>query len=104
VKGIEIYKEKPILYGCGDFLNDYEGIDGFEAFRGDLGLMYFPSFDPEKGVLTRFQLTPTRTRRFAVERAGAAEAEWLQRALTREGKQLGTRAELAGDGRMELRW
>ncbi len=25
-KGIEAYKGKPILYGCGDFLSDYEGI------------------------------------------------------------------------------
>ena len=40
-KGIEVYKNKLILYGCGDFLNDYEGIWGYESFRGDLGLMYF---------------------------------------------------------------
>jgi poly-gamma-glutamate synthesis protein (capsule biosynthesis protein) len=26
-KGIEVWKGKLILYGCGDFLNDYEGID-----------------------------------------------------------------------------
>ncbi len=31
VKGIEVYKGKLILYGCGDFLNDYEGISGHEA-------------------------------------------------------------------------
>ena len=29
-----------ILYGCGDFLNDYEGIGGYEEFRGDLTLLY----------------------------------------------------------------
>ncbi|MEO6562748.1 MAG: CapA family protein, partial [Nitrosospira sp.] len=38
VKGIEVYKEKLILYGCGDFLNDYEGISGHEAYRGNLVL------------------------------------------------------------------
>jgi len=32
-KGIEVYKGKPILFGCGDFLNDYEGISGYEDFR-----------------------------------------------------------------------
>jgi poly-gamma-glutamate synthesis protein (capsule biosynthesis protein) len=26
VKGLEVYKDKPIIYGAGDFLNDYEGI------------------------------------------------------------------------------
>jgi hypothetical protein len=28
---------KLILYGCGDVINDYEGISGHEQFRGDLG-------------------------------------------------------------------
>ena len=30
IKAIEVYKERLILYGCGDFLNDYEGIAGYE--------------------------------------------------------------------------
>jgi Bacterial capsule synthesis protein PGA_cap len=25
-KGVEVYRQMRILYGCGDFLNDYEGI------------------------------------------------------------------------------
>jgi poly-gamma-glutamate synthesis protein (capsule biosynthesis protein) len=41
-KGIEVYRERPILYGCGDLINDYEGIEGHEAFRPGLSLMYFP--------------------------------------------------------------
>lgn len=32
-KAIEVYKDKLILYGCGDLLNDYEGIGGYEEFR-----------------------------------------------------------------------
>jgi poly-gamma-glutamate synthesis protein (capsule biosynthesis protein) len=24
--GIEVYRNRPILYGCGDLINDYEGI------------------------------------------------------------------------------
>ncbi|KAH7717378.1 polyglutamate synthase [Aphelenchoides avenae] len=40
--GIEVYRDKPILYGCGDFLNDYEGISGHEEYRSELTLMYFP--------------------------------------------------------------
>ena len=45
IKGIEIYKGKPVIYGSGDFINDYEGIGGHEYFRGDLSLMYFVTFD-----------------------------------------------------------
>ena len=44
VKGIEVYKGKAILYGCGDFLTDYEGIQGYEEFRDDLVLMYFLTY------------------------------------------------------------
>ena len=35
-------RRKLILYGCGDFINDYEGISGNEEYRGDLALMYIP--------------------------------------------------------------
>jgi poly-gamma-glutamate capsule biosynthesis protein CapA/YwtB (metallophosphatase superfamily) len=32
-KGVEVYRERPILYGCGDLLNDYEGITDYERGR-----------------------------------------------------------------------
>lgn len=103
VKGIEVYRERPILYGCGDFLNDYEGIGGYEEYRGDLGLMYFPRLDPG-GRLLRFTLTPTRIRRLRVNRAAATEVRWLAEVLNREGKSLGTQTGIRADGRLELRW
>ncbi len=40
-KAIDVYRNRLVLYGCGDFLNDYEGIGGHESYRGDLALMYF---------------------------------------------------------------
>lgn len=30
-KAIEVHAGRPILYGCGDFINDYEGIAGYEG-------------------------------------------------------------------------
>src|SRR5262249_32251566 len=39
---IEIYRERLILYGCGDLINDYEGIGGHDLYRDDLRLLYFP--------------------------------------------------------------
>ena len=45
-RAIEIYRDRLILYGCGDFLNDYEGIRGYEPYRDDLALMYFAHLDP----------------------------------------------------------
>ncbi|MCZ6828873.1 MAG: CapA family protein, partial [Gammaproteobacteria bacterium] len=54
-KGIEIYKDRPIIYGCGDFINDYEGISGHEQYRGDLSLMYFVGVEPSTGKLNRLE-------------------------------------------------
>jgi hypothetical protein len=47
----------PILYGCGDFITDYEGIEGYEQFRGDLAIAYFPRFEKD-GTLLGFTLKP----------------------------------------------
>lgn len=104
VKGVEVYRNKPILYGCGDFLSDYEGIEGYEDFRDDLGLMYFVRMDPATDTLCRLEMTPTRLRRFRVNRATAEEAQWLEGVLTREGRQFGTRVSREGDNRLTLQW
>lgn len=103
-KGIEIYREKPILYGCGDFLNDYEGIRGHESYRPDLTLMYFPTLDATTGSCTRFAVTPTQIRRFRVNRAPDEGVRWLQETLNREGRQLGTRVERQPDDSLLLHW
>ena len=55
-KAIEIYRDKLILYGCGDFLNDYEGIAGYEQYRGDLVLMYLPRLAAAAGRLVELRL------------------------------------------------
>ena len=73
VKGIEVYRERLILYGCGDFFNDYEGIGGYEAFRGDLSLMYFPTLEPASGRLKALRMTPTQVRRFRLQRPQSGE-------------------------------
>ena len=51
VRPIEIYRDRLILYGCGDFIDDYEGILGYEKYRDDLTLMFFPSLSPQAGRL-----------------------------------------------------
>ena len=101
-KAIEIYRDRLILYGCGDFINDYEGISGREEFRGELGLMYLPELEAGTGQLLRLELVATRMKRFRVQRAPAADARWLCAVLDREGARFGTRARLMADGRIEL--
>ena len=103
-KGIEVHRGKLILYGCGDFLNDYEGIGGHESYRGELALMYFPRLAVDDGRLLELELRPTRTQRLRVNRAAAADGEWLYAMLNREGAALGTQVEWVADGRLRLRW
>lgn len=94
VKGIELYQDRPILYGCGDFLNDYEGIAGYENYRNDLGLMYFAGMDPETGKLVQLKMVPTRIKYFKVNRASKEEALWLADTLNRADKRFGTEIDL----------
>ncbi len=102
VRAIEVYKDKLILYGCGDFLNDYEGISGYEEFRADLSLMYFATMDPSTGKLLGLQMTPTRIRRFKVNLASKVETLWLKETLNREGTTFGTKVKMIGDNRLTL--
>jgi poly-gamma-glutamate synthesis protein (capsule biosynthesis protein) len=88
-KGVEVYKDRLILYGCGDLLNDYEGISGYEQFRDDLPLMYLADMDPGSGSLIRLELVPLRIRKFRLNSPSDAEVRWLVDRLGREFRQFG---------------
>jgi len=103
VKGIEIYQDRLILYGCGDFLTDYEGIGSYEYYRGDLGLMYFFSVGSATGKLVSLEMVPTQVRHFRVNRAPEADSLWLRDTLNREGKRFGTQVKIDEDGALTLK-
>jgi poly-gamma-glutamate synthesis protein (capsule biosynthesis protein) len=102
-RGIELYCGRAILYGCGDFLNDYEGIGGHESYRPELCLMYFAALDAADGTVRQLSLVPMRVRRFRLQRAVEEEARWLQRTLDRESRVFGTRVELGSAQELLLR-
>jgi poly-gamma-glutamate synthesis protein (capsule biosynthesis protein) len=104
VKGIEVYKGRLILYGCGDFVDDYEGISGQGEYRADLALAYFASLDDESGGLLGLEVAPFRQRLFRLERVHGEDAAWLCRVLNREGERLGTSVELGPGDVLTLRW
>jgi poly-gamma-glutamate capsule biosynthesis protein CapA/YwtB (metallophosphatase superfamily) len=104
VKAIEVFKDRLLLYGCGDFLTDYEGISGYEMFRGDLAQMYLIELDSGSGELIAARLVPMRIRRFRLERASAADAKWLCNLQNHLGKQFSTGATLEKDNSLILEW
>lgn len=99
---VEIYRDRLILYGCGDFVNDYEGIRGYEAFRGDLVAMYFADVDPGTGALADLTVTPLAIRRFRLTRPSAIDADWLRETLTRESRPFGVAFAADGPNRLKL--
>jgi poly-gamma-glutamate synthesis protein (capsule biosynthesis protein) len=103
VKGLEVYRDKLILYGCGDFINDYEGIQGHEAFRGDLSLVYIAHIQPHSGQLLSLQMVPTQMRGFQVHRASGNDVLWLKAVLERECAPSGTSVMLE-DNTLSLHW
>lgn len=102
-RGIEVYRGKPILYGCGDLINDYEGIGGHEMFRSDLGLLYFVRFDQAGGQMQALTMIPMRRRRLRLERTPNADAAWLHRTMDRECRSLGCRVQRQDDA-LVLAW
>ncbi len=88
---IEIYRGKPILYGCGDVIDDYEGIGGHESFRSDLRLLYSARTDPASGELISLQMIPLRVRQMRLERASHTDAEWLRKTIEHTSRRFKTR-------------
>lgn len=101
-KAIEVYHKRLILYGCGDFLNDYEGIRGYEDFRSDLALMYFADLGPATGNLAALEIIPLQIRNFRLGRPSSQDIEWLQQMLQRECRRFGTDIVLDPGGRLVL--
>ncbi|MFF4361348.1 CapA family protein [Streptomyces sp. NPDC001604] len=64
---IEVYRDRLILYGCGDFIDDYEGIGGWEEYRDDLRIAYLVTLTADTGRLTGLHMLPLQARRMRLE-------------------------------------
>ena len=99
-KAIERYRHRLILYGCGDFLNDYEGISGRKEYRDDLVLLYAVDFDTSSGEPRKLELVPFQIRRFQLVRPSLEDVLWLERTLDRESRAFGIAVRLQPSGRL----
>jgi poly-gamma-glutamate capsule biosynthesis protein CapA/YwtB (metallophosphatase superfamily) len=100
---IEVYRDKLVLYGCGDFIDDYEGIKGYEEFRDGLRLLYFASVQPQTGKLASLRMVPMQARQMRLRHASREDAAWLQAVLNRVNRGFGARIDLQPDGVLVLR-
>jgi len=100
---VGLYRDKLILYGCGDFIDDYEGIAGHQQYRDDLRLLYLASVDPDTGTLAGLRMVPLHARQMRLRHAARADAEWLRQVLDRISRSFGARVGLDPDGMLAVR-
>lgn len=98
VRPIEVYHDRLVLYGCGDFLDDYEGISGHERYRGDLVLMFLPSVDAETGQLLALDMVPLQIRGMRLQRLRPADGRWMAHVVTAISRPFGTALRPGEDG------
>ncbi|MEU2133509.1 CapA family protein, partial [Streptomyces sp. NPDC018352] len=100
---LEVYRDRLILYGCGDLVDDYEGIGGYQSYRDDLRVLYLVSVEADTGQLIDAQMVPLQARRMRLEHASPEDTEWLRTVLDRHSRQFGTRVDGGPDGTLKLR-
>jgi poly-gamma-glutamate synthesis protein (capsule biosynthesis protein) len=100
---IEVYRGKLILYGCGDLVDDYEGIRGHEQYRHDLRLLYLPRLNPISGDLVGLRMAPLQARHMRLKTASHGDATWLRTVLGKVSHRFGSRIDLEADGMLSLR-
>ncbi|MFF5212883.1 CapA family protein [Streptosporangium sp. NPDC000396] len=100
---VEVYRGRLILYGSGDFVDDYEGIAGYEEYRDDLRLLYLVSMEPGSGRLTELRMVPMQARRMRLHHAGNDDSEWLRAVLNRISRDFGSHVDRDPGGALTLR-
>lgn len=104
VRPIEVYRDRLILYGCGDLIDDYEGIAGHGRYRSDLGIMYFPTLEVSTGRLVGLAMVPMQMRRFQLCHADEEGVSWLRDTLSRISHGFGCSVEIQPPSVLSLRW
>jgi poly-gamma-glutamate synthesis protein (capsule biosynthesis protein) len=84
-QGVEIYRGKPILYDCGDFVDDY-AIDQY--YRNDLSFLFLVDID---GITAKcVELLPVRIHDFQASIALLSDAEFVTKRMIESCNLLGT--------------
>lgn len=80
---LEVHRGKLMIHGCGDFIDDYEGITGYEEYRDDLRLLFLVSVEPDTGRLHDVRITPLQARQMRLRHASSDDLRWMRRLLDR---------------------
>ncbi len=97
---IQVYRGNLVLYGCGDCIDDYEGITGHQEYRDDLRLLYFASIPPDTGELAALTMVPMQARNMRLRHASTADSRWLADTLGWSSRGFGSRIESGPGGNL----
>lgn len=100
---VEVYRGKLALYGCGDFIDDYEGIGGYEEFRDDLRLLCLASVVQDSGRLDALRMVPMQASKMRLRHASTGDSEWLRRVLETTSSRFVTQVRRLPDGAIVVR-
>jgi poly-gamma-glutamate capsule biosynthesis protein CapA/YwtB (metallophosphatase superfamily) len=93
LRGIEIYRNRPILYSCGDFVDDY-AVD--EVERNDESAVFLVHL--EGNSVVRLVVVPTLIRRFQARLATHADRDRILARVRSLCARLGTQARETAEG------
>jgi poly-gamma-glutamate capsule biosynthesis protein CapA/YwtB (metallophosphatase superfamily) len=99
----EVHHGKLILYGCGDLINDYEGLTDGDGARPDLVCLYAVTLE-EDGRLRDLEIAPYRLHRFRLVHPSPAERETLRVGVNRLAAPFRTEFAPAGRRHWHLAW
>lgn len=74
---LELHGDRLILHGCGDLINDYEGLPAHGRWRSDLVCLYGLELEASSGALRALELRPYRLHGFQLRVAAADERRQL---------------------------
>ena len=95
IKAIEIYKGSVIMYGCSDFIDDYQISD---EYRNDLSFIYELLYDTTNKQFIRCELTPTVISNLQTKIAtDDNDKEWLFDNMKHLCNQVGTETVISDD-------
>jgi poly-gamma-glutamate synthesis protein (capsule biosynthesis protein) len=84
-QGIELYRERAILYSTGDFVDDY-AVDPAE--RNDLSFLFLVELEQRR--IVQIRLVPVAIDHFRVRLAKGTESTFLERSMERKCAAFGT--------------
>ncbi len=101
---VEVYHGRLILYGCGDLINDYEGIASQRNYDPSAVCLYFARISLASGALLQLEIVPMQLRRLQLVKADAAARRSLQSLFEHDAARFSTRLQAQPDGSWQLNW